>query len=321
MSKYTPNYQIPQYESEDKPNLRDQYNAAMDVIDNQLKKESDDIVVAIATANDAKKTAEEAESGVEVLEPKVEKNTTDIAGLETVVAGHTDDIEEMKPEIATNTENIAKNTEDIGKNTADIEQDRQNTETAIAGLTQETQDLSGDIASAEADITTIKNTINDYGSAVEKDWINVVNTQSANQGKLPTNFAVDQFVTSKLSDFGIWEVLGGGYANNNIAPMQVRIRGWVNKQLKLVMIQSEPNSTGYTGVNIDDVTSTAAFTIPAGYRPKFEITSQNYTSAVLGGVDGLFVGTNGDVSYWFGSWQSTSAQKYLHASVLMYTYA
>lgn len=75
-SEYTPNYNLDLYTSEDKPNLRDQYNAAMGKIDTQLKANADgvtnvsaSVVAATTAANEAKTAAEEAQTAAENAAP------------------------------------------------------------------------------------------------------------------------------------------------------------------------------------------------------------------------------------------------------------
>lgn len=52
-SDYTTNFNLDKYVGTDKPNLRDQYNSAMDKIDAQLKISSDNAALAVQTANNA----------------------------------------------------------------------------------------------------------------------------------------------------------------------------------------------------------------------------------------------------------------------------
>lgn len=52
-SDYTTNFNLDKYVGTDKPNLRDQYNSAMDKIDAQLKLSSDNAALAVQTANNA----------------------------------------------------------------------------------------------------------------------------------------------------------------------------------------------------------------------------------------------------------------------------
>ena len=57
-TEYTPNYKLDLYTDTDKPNLRDQYNGAMNKIDSQFGTVSNNIVVAIEAANQAKDKAD-----------------------------------------------------------------------------------------------------------------------------------------------------------------------------------------------------------------------------------------------------------------------
>ena len=63
-TEYTPYYNLDLYTDSDKPNLRDQYNAAMRKVDTQLHTSNDNITVAIEAANQAKEKAQEANDAV-----------------------------------------------------------------------------------------------------------------------------------------------------------------------------------------------------------------------------------------------------------------
>lgn len=73
-TEYTPNYNLDLYASADKPNLRDQYNAAMGKVDAQMKKTADD--------------ATNANANVLTMQSQVSKNKEDIAALESTVETH-----------------------------------------------------------------------------------------------------------------------------------------------------------------------------------------------------------------------------------------
>lgn len=57
---YTSNYKLDLYTDNDKPNLRDQYNGAMNKIDSQLNTLSNNIVISTEAANQAKEQAKAA---------------------------------------------------------------------------------------------------------------------------------------------------------------------------------------------------------------------------------------------------------------------
>lgn len=73
-AEYTPNYNLDLYASADKPNLRDQYNAAMGKVDAQMKKTADDVT--------------NANANVLTMQSQVSKNKEDIAALESTVETH-----------------------------------------------------------------------------------------------------------------------------------------------------------------------------------------------------------------------------------------
>lgn len=95
-TEYTPNYNLDLYASEDKPNLRDQYNAAMGKIDTQLKANADgvtnvsaSVVAATTAANEAKQIAQDAETAAKNAAPINHASDTSTYGLGTsVMYGH-----------------------------------------------------------------------------------------------------------------------------------------------------------------------------------------------------------------------------------------
>ena len=62
MASTTDNFNIPLYDTGEPANLRDQYNNAMDIIDDELKRSADSVTAADGTATDAKSTAEAAQA-------------------------------------------------------------------------------------------------------------------------------------------------------------------------------------------------------------------------------------------------------------------
>lgn len=91
-SEYTPNYNLDLYASEDKPNLRDQYNAAMGKIDTQLKANADgvtnvsaSVVAATTAANEAKQIAQDAETAADAAAPISHASENPTYGLGTSI--------------------------------------------------------------------------------------------------------------------------------------------------------------------------------------------------------------------------------------------
>lgn len=82
-SDYTVNYNLDKYVGTDKPNLRDQYNSAMDKIDAQMHKQSNDLVVvstsaanATSVAQAAKAAADKAQSSADTAQDSADKAQT-----------------------------------------------------------------------------------------------------------------------------------------------------------------------------------------------------------------------------------------------------
>lgn len=79
---YTPNFNLDLYSSTDKPNLCDQYNAAMGKVDAQMKKTADDVVNASASVHTLQTQVTEAQKDVSALTAAVETYGTQITGAQ-----------------------------------------------------------------------------------------------------------------------------------------------------------------------------------------------------------------------------------------------
>lgn len=79
-TEYTTHYNLDLYTDTDKPNLRDQYNGAMNKIDSQLNTLSNNIVVVTEAANQAKDKADAASDSASA-------NAQSIATLQNTVSG------------------------------------------------------------------------------------------------------------------------------------------------------------------------------------------------------------------------------------------
>ena len=77
-SEYTPNYNLDLYVDNDKPNLRDQYNGAITKIDAQLHEFSNNMVIVMDAANQARDKAATAQSAADA-------NAKSISALNTTV--------------------------------------------------------------------------------------------------------------------------------------------------------------------------------------------------------------------------------------------
>ena len=80
---YTSNYKLDLYTDTDKPNLRDQYNGAMNKIDSQFTTVSNNIVVAIEAANQAKEKADSASDSAATNAQSIETLNNTVSGIDT----------------------------------------------------------------------------------------------------------------------------------------------------------------------------------------------------------------------------------------------
>ena len=134
-TEYTPNYNLDLYASADKPNLRDQYNAAMGKVDSQMKKTADDVT--------------NANANVLTMQSQVSKNKEDIAALESTVETHGTQI------------TGAQKTADDALSLA------QTNETDLAGTQADVTALTGRVTTVEGAATKNKGDIAALGTRVD----------------------------------------------------------------------------------------------------------------------------------------------------------
>lgn len=101
-SEYTPNYNLDLYVSTDKPNLRDQYNAAMGKIDTQMKANADGVTNANAnvgtlqtqmgSANQSIASLQEDVQGMQADVGKIDGLESEVETLSSTVSSHTTQI-------------------------------------------------------------------------------------------------------------------------------------------------------------------------------------------------------------------------------------
>lgn len=171
-SEYTPVYKLDLYTDNDKPNLRDQYNAAMQKIDNQMKVNANNVTTAIETGRQAKEAsdisktaAEKAQKTIDEVKAKVEKelpkNTTSTFGSAAYVdSTNTLDKNENVPTWKGTNDFLVKNA--LG-----------NPDSTIAGIKK-------------------------AGTSALLNTTNVINSTSTNE-QVPTALAVNEIITNDRS--------------------------------------------------------------------------------------------------------------------------
>lgn len=188
-TEYTPNYNLDLYASADKPNLRDQYNAAMGKIDTQMKKSADDVTNANANVLTLQTQVTEAQKDISALESTVKTHGTQITAVQKTAA---DALSLAK----TNESDIADTQADVtslaGRVTA-VEGAANNNKTGIASLGTRMDAAEGNITQAQNDIDGL---------------------QTAVDGKAPTNHAstANTYGQGSSTNFGHLKVTDSGSA-------------------------------------------------------------------------------------------------------------
>jgi hypothetical protein len=282
-TEYTPNYNLDLYASADKPNLRDQYNAAMGKIDTQMKKSADDVTNANANVLTLQTQVTEAQNDISALESTVETHGTQITGVQKTA----DDALSLAK---TNESDIADTQADVtsltGRVTA-VEGAANKNETGIASLDTRMDAAEGDITEAQNDINGLQTAVN------QKAPINHASTTNTYGQGSSTNFG-----HLKVADSGSAEASSGTAASPKMVTDQINalksalaptaliaattvnynggIKGsgtfsiYGNSITKVVSVQlknislSTPGTGGYKTATLG--------TIPSGYRPTRIIT-------------------------------------------------
>lgn len=256
-TEYTPNYNLDLYASADKPNLRDQYNAAMGKIDAQMKKSAD----AVTNAN----------ANVLTLQTQMTEAQKDISALESAVETHGTQITDVR-KTADDALSLAKTNEsDIADTQADV------------------TSLTGRVTAVEGDITKARNDIDGLQTAVDgKAPINHASTANAYGQGSSTKFG-----HLKVADNGAAAASTGTAASPKMVADQINalksalaptaliaaktvnysggISGsgtfsvYANSITKVVSVQLDNTSLSTSGGG--DWKTTTLGTVPEGYRP------------------------------------------------------
>ena len=140
MTDYTTNFNLEKYQTGDAANLNDQYNASMDIIDDNMYKINTNANTAGGKATQALETAQNNTKNLTALgvtdtataatlKNKID-NTAETAqnnksNLNALGVNSVDGATNLKNKINKNTQDISKNTQDISKNTQDISKNTQ----------------------------------------------------------------------------------------------------------------------------------------------------------------------------------------------------
>lgn len=300
-TEYTPNYNLDLYASADKPNLRDQYNAAMGKIDTQMKKSADDVT--------------NANANVLTLQTQMTEAQKDIAGLESAVDEHGTEIT-----IVQKTANDALSLAQTNESEIETTQD------TVTSLTSRVVAVEGTANKNKTDIASIDTRVGVAEGNITEAQNDIDGLQTAVDGKAPTNHAstANTYGQGSSTNFGHLKVEDSGSAAASsgtaaspkmvtdqinalksalaptalIAAKTVNYSGgisgsgtfsvYANSITKVVSVQLA--NTSLTTSGSGGWKSTVLGTIPTGYRPT-RLMTQNCFS----GWGYLYVDTNGQV--------------------------
>lgn len=277
-TEYTPNYNLDLYASADKPNLRDQYNAAMGKIDTQMKKSADDVTNANANVLTLQTQVTEAQKDISALESTVETHGTQI----TEVQKTADDALSLAK---TNESDIADTQADVtsiaGRVTA-VEGAAKKNETGIASLDTRMDAAEGDITEAQNDINGLQtdvdkkapinhaSTANTYGQGSSTNFGHLKVADSGSAAASSGTAASPKMVVDQISALkallapqalvaaSTVNYNGGIKGSGTFSIYGNSITKVVSVQLKNISL-STPGTSGYKTATLG--------TIPSGYRP------------------------------------------------------
>ena len=302
---YTPNYNLDLYASADKPNLRDQYNAAMGKIDTQMKKSADDVTNANANVLTLQTQVTEAQKDISALESTVETHGTQITDVQKTA----DDALSLAK---TNEGDIADTQADVTSLTdrvTTVEGTANKNKTSIASLDIRMGEAEGNITEAQNDISGLQTAVD------KKAPINHASTANTYGQGSSTNFG-----HLKVTDSGSAEASSGTAASPKMVANQISalkallaptalvaartvnynggIKGsgtfsiYGNSITKVVSVQlknislSTPGTGGYKTATLG--------TIPSGYRPTRILTFTAFSGNAF-----LQIESNGSVELAF----------------------
>ena len=295
-TEYTPNYNLDLYASADKPNLRDQYNAAMGKIDTQMKKSADDVTNANANVLTLQTQVTEAQKDISALESTVETHGTQITGVQKTA----DDALSLAK---TNESDIADTQADVtsltGRVTA-VEGAAKKNETGIASLGTRMDAAEGDITEAQNNIKGLQtavdkkapinhaSTVNTYGQGSSTNFGHLKVTDSGSAAASSGTAASPKMVADQIS--ALKELLA---PQALVAAKTVNYNGGIsgsatfsiygNSITKVVSVQLKNNSLSTPGTG--GYKTATLGTVPSGYRPTRLLTFTAFSANAFLQID------------------------------------
>lgn len=223
-TEYTPNYNLDLYASADKPNLRDQYNAAMGKIDTQMKKSADDVT--------------NANANVLTLQTQMTEAQKDIAGLESAVDEHGTEITIVQ-KTANDALSLAQTNE------SEIE----TTQGTVTSLTSRVVAVEGTANKNKTDIASIDTRVGVAEGNITEAQNDIDGLQTAVDGKAPTNHAstANTYGQGSPTNFGhlkVTDTAGATDASTGTAASPAGVQNAIKDWLTPTIVQLPNPSAG-----------------------------------------------------------------------------
>lgn len=262
-TEYTPNYNLDLYASADKPNLRDQYNAAMGKIDTQMKKSADDVT--------------NANANVLTLQTQMTEAQKDIAELESTVDEH-----------GTEITNVQKTANDALSLAQTNESEIETTQDTVTSLTSRVVAVEGTANQNKTDIKSIDTRVGVAEGNITEAQNDIDGLQTAVDGKAPTNHAstANTYGQGSSTNFGHLKVAdsGSAAASSGTAASPKMVTDQINA-LKSALAPTAliaANTVNYSG----DISGSGTFSVYANSITKVVSVQLDNTSLSTQGTGG-----------------------------------
>lgn len=275
---YTPNYNLDLYASADKPNLRDQYNAAMGKIDTQMKKSADDVTNANANVLTLQTQMSEAQKDISELESTVDKHGTQITAVQKTADDalsraqtNESDIADTQADVTSLTGRVTAVEGTANKNKADIESIDTRVGVAEGNITEAQNDIDGLKTAVNGKApTNHASTANTYGQGSSTNFGHLKVADSGSAAASSGTAASPKMVTDQISALKALlapqalvaartvNYNGGIKGSGTFSIYGNPITKAVSVQLKNISL-STPGTGGYKTATLG--------TVPSGYRP------------------------------------------------------
>lgn len=287
-TEYTPNYNLDLYASADKPNLRDQYNAAMGKIDTQMKKTADDVTNANANVLTLQTQMTEAQKDIAELESTVDEHGTEITSVQKTANDALSLAQTNESEIETTQGTVTSLTSRV----VAVEGTANQNKTDIASIDTRVGVAEDDIDGLQTAVdgkapTNHASTANTYGQGSSTNFGHLKVVDSGTASASTGTAASPQMVNAAIADMATVETATvDGSKISDSAAFSVTMN-WNNA----LGIANFRFSTAFTQTDTLKETRLTATPFPANMRPSSDRTLKSYGIATMNSPAGSFDNT------------------------------